>query len=58
MSRKKDELTKPKELLAAEQKLFDIVYQWGRVGIKVDATCPTFQTDIDELYKLSKGQTV
>lgn len=54
MSKKQEPLVKNLDLLRAEQALFDIIYQWGRVGIKVDATCPTFQSDIDKLYKLAQ----
>lgn len=31
------------------KKLFDCVYQWGRVGVVTDEKCPTFQAHIGEI---------
>lgn len=33
------------------KELFDMVYQWGRVGAVVDYKAPAFQRDIKELKK-------
>jgi len=31
------------------KELFDVVYQWGRVGIKTDENCETFKKLIEEI---------
>lgn len=39
-------LHKDKEI----QELFNMVYQWGRVGIVTDYTCPAFQDKLKECF--------
>jgi len=36
------------------KELFDMVYQWGRAGVKVDYTSKTFQDKVKEI----KGQSL
>ena len=33
------------------KEIFDMVYQWGRLGIVVDFTAPAYQEAIEELLK-------
>ena len=40
---------KTKEL---EKELFDMVYQWGRVGLQTDEKCNAFQDKLKELINL------
>jgi len=37
-----------------EKELFDMVYQWGRVGLVTDESCNSFQGKIRELIKAHK----
>jgi len=34
-----------------KRELFEMVYQWGRVGIIVDETCPAFNGIVDKLLE-------
>jgi hypothetical protein len=45
-------MTKLQEKLFKE--MFETVYQWGRVGIVVDHTCPTYQSYIRLILKQEK----
>ena len=40
-----------------EKELFDMVYQWGRVGVQVDELCNAFQDKIKELIKSQPSNT-
>ena len=40
-----------------EKELFDIVYQWGRVGIKTDEKCKAFQDKIKEIKNFNSYNT-
>ena len=33
------------------KELFDMVYQWGRAGVKTDETCNAFQDLVIEIEK-------
>jgi hypothetical protein len=37
-----------------EKLIFDMVYQWGRVGVKTDYTAPVYQDLIKQLISSSK----
>lgn len=39
-----------------EQKIFNLVYQWGRVGIVADHTAPTYVAYIQELIDSAKRE--
>lgn len=39
-----------------EQKIFNLVYQWGRVGIVTDHTAPTYVAYIQELIDSAKRE--
>lgn len=39
-----------------EQKIFNLVYQWGRVGIVADHTAPTYVAYIQELIESAKRE--
>lgn len=43
--------TKPKTTEYIKKELFDMVYQWGRVGIVVDENAPAFNSVLDELVE-------
>ena len=45
-------MEKEKKLKELESELFDMVYQWGRVGVIVDENCPAFQDLMDEIKEL------
>ena len=34
-----------------EKQLFDMVYQWGRVGMITDENCPAFQDLLNEIQE-------
>lgn len=34
------------------EELFDMVYQWGRVGLVTDYTCNAFKDKVSELLKI------
>ena len=33
------------------KELFDMVYQWGKVGVKTDETCNAFQNLLTEIER-------
>lgn len=41
-----------------EQKIFNLVYQWGRVGIVADHTAPTYVAYIQELIDSATREAV
>ena len=41
-----------------EQKIFNLVYQWGRVGIVADHTAPTYVAYIQELIDSAKREVL
>ena len=42
-----------KKIKRKQKALFDMVYQWGRVGVMTNAKCPAFQDTLKELITLS-----
>ena len=36
-----------------EKELFDMVYNWGKVGIQTDELCGAFQSKVKELINVS-----
>ena len=45
-------MNRENKLKKLKSQLFNMVYQWGRVGIVVDENCPAFQDLFDEIKKL------
>lgn len=41
-----------------EQKIFNLVYQWGEVGIVADHTAPTYVAYIQELIDSAKREVL
>lgn len=33
------------------KELFDMVYQWGRVGVVCDYTCPAYQDTVNDIIR-------
>lgn len=40
------------QIKAKEQELFQMVYDWGRVGLVVQSYAPAFQKTLQEYYEL------
>ena len=40
-----------KEYMTKEKQLFDMIYQWGRVGIVTDEKSEAFQSLLDEIKR-------
>jgi hypothetical protein len=41
-----------------ERKIFETVYQWGRVGIIVDENCKTYQSMMKDLRQKAKKELI